>query len=87
LALQGATNLLKCVEAINTAVNYEELYEGGALMTKLTNFWRITVSIVLQQQPRFTRLGGMRFMSKSQPLLCRNLTSIDLATRYLSTLF
>src|SRR6476469_1959610 len=38
LALQGATNLLKYVEAINTEVNYEELYEGCALIEQLDEF-------------------------------------------------
>jgi len=38
LALQGATNLLKYVEAINTEVNYEELYEGCALIDQLDEF-------------------------------------------------
>lgn len=38
LALQGATNWLKCVELINTEVNYEELYEGCALIEQLDEF-------------------------------------------------
>jgi FkbM family methyltransferase len=38
LALQGATNLLKSVEAINTEVNYEELYEGCALIDQIDEF-------------------------------------------------
>ncbi|MEG3841898.1 FkbM family methyltransferase [Microcoleus sp. herbarium14] len=38
LALQGATNLLKYIEAINTEVNYEELYEGCALIDQLDEF-------------------------------------------------
>ncbi|MEG5041801.1 MULTISPECIES: FkbM family methyltransferase [unclassified Microcoleus] len=38
LALQGATNLLKGVEAINTEVNYEELYEGCALIDQIDEF-------------------------------------------------
>ncbi|WP_293336591.1 FkbM family methyltransferase [Microcoleus sp. CAWBG58] len=38
LALQGATNWLKCVDLINTEVNYEELYEGCALIEKLDEF-------------------------------------------------
>jgi FkbM family methyltransferase len=38
LALQGATNLLKHIEAINTEVNYEELYEGCALIDQIDDF-------------------------------------------------
>lgn len=38
LALQGATNWLKCVDLINTEVNYEELYEGCALIDQLDEF-------------------------------------------------
>jgi FkbM family methyltransferase len=38
LALQGATNWLKSVELINTEVNYEELYEGCALIDQLDEF-------------------------------------------------
>ena len=40
LALQGATNLLKYIEAINTKVCYEELYEGGALIEEIDEFLR-----------------------------------------------
>jgi len=40
LALQGATNLLKHIEAINTKVCYEELYEGGALIEEIDQFLR-----------------------------------------------
>ncbi|WP_261204510.1 FkbM family methyltransferase [Laspinema sp. D2d] len=35
LALQGAKNLLQNIEAINTEVNYEELYEGTQLIDKI----------------------------------------------------
>lgn len=38
LALQGATDWLKCVAGINTEVNYEELYEGCALIDQLDEF-------------------------------------------------
>jgi FkbM family methyltransferase len=38
LALQGATNLLKYVDAINTEVNYKELYEGCALIDEIDEF-------------------------------------------------
>ncbi|WP_445176620.1 FkbM family methyltransferase [Microcoleus sp.] len=38
LALQGATNVLKYIEAINTEVNYEELYEGCALIDEIDDF-------------------------------------------------
>ncbi|MGK7922408.1 MAG: FkbM family methyltransferase [Trichodesmium sp.] len=38
LALQGATNLLKYIDAINTEVNYEELYEGCALIDEIDEF-------------------------------------------------
>lgn len=38
LALQGATNWLKYVEVINTEVNYEELYEGCALIDQIDDF-------------------------------------------------
>lgn len=38
LALQGATHLLQYVEAINTEVNYKELYEGCALIDDLDEF-------------------------------------------------
>ncbi|MEG4454186.1 FkbM family methyltransferase [Microcoleus sp. N9_A1] len=38
LALQGATNVLKYIEAINTEVNYEELYEGCALIDDIDDF-------------------------------------------------
>ncbi|SKB12338.1 hypothetical protein PL11201_330027 [Planktothrix sp. PCC 11201] len=38
LALQGATNWLQYVEAINTEVNYKELYEGCALIDDLDEF-------------------------------------------------
>ncbi|WP_293335749.1 FkbM family methyltransferase [Microcoleus sp. CAWBG58] len=38
LALQGATNILKHIEAINTEVNYEELYEGCALIDQIDDF-------------------------------------------------
>ncbi|MDY6804010.1 MAG: FkbM family methyltransferase, partial [Cyanobacteriota bacterium] len=40
LALQGATNLLKYIEAINTEVCYEELYEGGALIEEIDQLLR-----------------------------------------------
>lgn len=38
LALEGATNWLKYVDAINTEVNYEELYEGCALIDQVDDF-------------------------------------------------
>ena len=38
LAFQGATNLLKYIEIINTEVNYEELYEGCALIDQIDDF-------------------------------------------------
>ncbi|NEQ35516.1 MAG: FkbM family methyltransferase [Okeania sp. SIO3I5] len=38
LALQGATNWLRNVDAINTEVNYEELYEGCVLIDELDEF-------------------------------------------------
>lgn len=38
LALQGATDCLKYINAINTEVNYEELYEGCALISHLDAF-------------------------------------------------
>ncbi|NES01908.1 MAG: FkbM family methyltransferase [Okeania sp. SIO2F4] len=38
LALQGATNWLRYVDAINTEVNYEELYEGCVLIDELDEF-------------------------------------------------
>ena len=38
LALQGATNLLKYIDAVYTKVNYEELYEGCALAEKIDEF-------------------------------------------------
>lgn len=38
LALQGATHWLQYVEAINTEVNYKELYEGCALIDELDEF-------------------------------------------------
>ncbi len=41
LALQGATNLFKHIEAINTEVNYEELYEGCALIDDIDDFLEI----------------------------------------------
>ncbi|MGK7921625.1 MAG: FkbM family methyltransferase, partial [Trichodesmium sp.] len=38
LALEGATNLLQYIDAINTEVNYEELYEGCALIEEIDDF-------------------------------------------------
>ncbi len=38
LALKGATHWLKYVDAINTEVNYEELYEGCVLIDELDEF-------------------------------------------------
>lgn len=38
LALQGATETLQYIEAINTEVNYEELYTGCALIDEIDNF-------------------------------------------------
>ncbi|MGB7894786.1 MAG: FkbM family methyltransferase [Microcoleus sp.] len=38
LAMQGAANWLKYVAAINTEVNYEELYDGCALIDQLDEF-------------------------------------------------
>ncbi|WP_377475544.1 MAG: FkbM family methyltransferase [Microcoleus anatoxicus] len=38
LALQGATNVLKHIEAINTEVNYNELYEGCVLIDEIDEF-------------------------------------------------
>ncbi|NEQ38769.1 MAG: FkbM family methyltransferase [Okeania sp. SIO3I5] len=38
LALQGATNLLKYIDAVYTKVNYEELYEGCAIAEKVDEF-------------------------------------------------
>ncbi len=38
LALQGATNVLKHIEAINTEGNYKELYEGCALVDQINEF-------------------------------------------------
>lgn len=38
LAFQGATNLLKYIEVINTEVNYEELYQGCALIDQIDDF-------------------------------------------------
>lgn len=38
LALQGATNVLQHIEAINTEVNYKELYEGCALIDDIDDF-------------------------------------------------
>lgn len=38
MALQGATNLLKYVDAINTEVSYVELYEGCGLIDDMDDF-------------------------------------------------
>ncbi len=38
LALQGATNTLRYVEGINIEVNFEELYEGCALIDEIDDF-------------------------------------------------
>ncbi|MCC5606699.1 FkbM family methyltransferase [Nostoc sp. CHAB 5834] len=38
LALQGGTKTLKYIEAINTEVNYEELYAGCALIDEIDDF-------------------------------------------------
>ena len=38
LALQGALDTLKYIDAINTEINYEELYEGCALINQLDEF-------------------------------------------------
>ncbi len=38
LAFQGSINLLKHIEAINTEVNFEELYEGCALIDQIDGF-------------------------------------------------
>ncbi|MFH1673057.1 MAG: FkbM family methyltransferase [Pseudomonadota bacterium] len=38
LALQGASDTLRYIEAINTEVNYEELYEGCALVHQIDEF-------------------------------------------------
>lgn len=38
MAFQGATDTLKYIDAINTEVNYEELYEGCALIDQLDEF-------------------------------------------------
>ncbi|MEQ8999220.1 MAG: FkbM family methyltransferase [Coleofasciculus sp. B1-GNL1-01] len=38
LALQGTSNLLKYVDAINTKVNYEELYQDCALIDQVDDF-------------------------------------------------
>ncbi|WP_254173819.1 FkbM family methyltransferase [Planktothrix pseudagardhii] len=38
LALQGATHWLTYIEAINTEVNYKQLYEGSALIDDLDEF-------------------------------------------------
>ena len=38
LALKGATNTLKHIQAINTEVEYKELYEGAALIDQLDEF-------------------------------------------------
>jgi len=38
MAFQGATDTLKYIDAINTEVNYEELYEGCALIDQLDGF-------------------------------------------------
>ena len=38
LAFQGSINLLKHIEAINTEVNFEELYEGCALIDQIDDF-------------------------------------------------
>jgi len=38
LAFRGATNLLKHIEAINTEVNYQELYENCALIHQIDEF-------------------------------------------------
>jgi len=47
LALKGATQILPHIEAINTEVNFEELYENGALIGQLDAFL---------QPYRFTRV-------------------------------
>ena len=38
LAFQGAKNLLRHIEAISTEVNFEELYEGCALINQIDDF-------------------------------------------------
>ncbi len=38
LALQGATQLLKYIEAIYTTVSYEDLFEGGAVIDEMDAF-------------------------------------------------
>lgn len=38
LAFKGAVNTLKHIEAINTEVNFEELYEGCALVEQIDHF-------------------------------------------------
>ena len=38
MAFQGAINTLKHIEAINTEVNYQELYEGCAIIDQIDEF-------------------------------------------------
>jgi FkbM family methyltransferase len=66
LALQGATDCLKYIDAINTEVNYEELYEGCALISQLDDFlWLHGFERVATVTPFHPSWGDAFYVRKS----------------------
>ncbi|MEZ2279041.1 MAG: FkbM family methyltransferase [Microcoleus sp.] len=66
LALQGSTDCLKYIDAINTEVNYEELYEGCALISQLDDFlWLQGFERVATVTPFHPSWGDAFYVRKS----------------------
>ncbi|MEM1172777.1 MAG: FkbM family methyltransferase, partial [Cyanobacteria bacterium P01_H01_bin.35] len=66
LALQGATNLLKYIDAVYTKVNYEELYEGCDLAEKIDEFLALTGFGRVAEAKPFHPSWGDAFYVKKQ---------------------
>lgn len=86
LALQGATNWLKYVDAINTEVNYEELYEGCALIHQLDEFLeKYGFERVATTTPHHPTWGDALYVKK--PVITLSTLGLDRVARLGNNIF
>jgi FkbM family methyltransferase len=77
LALQGATELLKHIEAIYTTVSYEELFEGAGLIDEIDAFLSEHHFIQVTQAHPYHPAWGEAFYIRKQVISSSNLDQIQ----------
>jgi predicted nucleic acid-binding Zn-ribbon protein len=77
LALQGATELLKHIEAIYTTVSYEDLFEGSALIDQIDAFLSEHHFIQVTQANPYHPAWGEAFYIRKQVITSSNLDQVQ----------